>query len=211
MLDYPHRSACILWFAGCNMRCLYCYNPDIVFGKGTLDFVDVIAFLKTRVGLLDAVVFSGGECLLHKDIIALATAIKRMGFLIKIDTNGSRPEVLRQLAELSLIDYVALDFKALPIHFRRITQSNLFEAFEKSLLLLYTASIAFEVRTTVHSDLIDNATIGDMVRWLEQTGYRGNYYLQHFQNGRDTIKKLPHSYRICDSFDTPNIKIVLRG
>ena len=105
LLDYPHKSACILWYAGCNMRCLYCYNPEIVLGKGTIAFTNVIAFLKTRIGLLDAVVFSGGECLIHKTILEHIKIVKEMGFLVKIDTNGSCPKILKQLVDDNLIDY----------------------------------------------------------------------------------------------------------
>ena len=69
LLDYPDQTACILWFAGCNMKCSYCYNPEIVFGKGSYSIPEIISFLEKRRGLLDAVVFSGGECLLHKETI----------------------------------------------------------------------------------------------------------------------------------------------
>ena len=131
LLDYAHKSACILWFAGCNMRCLYCYNPEIVLGKGTISFEKTLTFLNSRKYLLDAVVFSGGECLLHKNILELITEVKKMGFLVKIDTNGSKPAVLRELLKKRLIDYVALDFKALPAHFKKITQSNFFLPFSK--------------------------------------------------------------------------------
>jgi pyruvate formate lyase activating enzyme len=116
LLDYPQRSACILWFAGCNMRCLYCYNPEIVFGKGSISFEKALQFIKNRVQLLDAVVFSGGECLLHKKAISFITKVKKMGFLIKIDTNGSQPKVLEELIQKELIDYVALDFNATKQH-----------------------------------------------------------------------------------------------
>ena len=111
LLDYPDKSACIFWYAGCNMRCLYCYNPEIVLGKGTATFSEAISFLKSRQGLLDAVVFSGGECLIHKNILDQIKTVKELGFLIKIDTNGSNPNVLKQLIKSNLIDYVALDFK----------------------------------------------------------------------------------------------------
>lgn len=213
LLDYPHRSACILWFAGCNMRCVYCYNPDIVFGKGKLSFEQVIAFLETRKGLLDAVVFSGGECLLHKDIIAFADTIKKMGFLIKIDTNGSRPDILQKLSESCLIDYVALDFKALPSKFKAITQSNLFAPFEKSVRLLLQNRVPFEIRTTIHSELIDNTQIGLMASWLEQIGYHGKYFLQHYVNDMETIAPLPYSSRTnsAAAFELKNIEIVFRG
>ena len=123
LLDYPDKSACIFWYAGCNMRCLYCYNPEIVLGKGTTTFSEAISFLKSRQGLLDAVVFSGGECLIHKNILDQIKTVKELGFLIKIDTNGSNPNVLKQLIERNLIDYVALDFKGTKNNFQQITRS----------------------------------------------------------------------------------------
>ncbi len=190
LLDYPHKSACILWFAGCNMRCLYCYNPEIVFGKGTLSFEKALDFLKSRKQLLDAVVFSGGECLLHKKSISFVAEVKKMGFLVKIDTNGSQPKVLEELIKKEHIDYVALDFKAMPENFEKITQSKLFIPFEKSLLLLLQSGISFEVRTTVHSELLKKNDIQQMISYLEKIGYVGNYYIQHFVNGAPTIEKL---------------------
>ncbi|HSD08756.1 anaerobic ribonucleoside-triphosphate reductase activating protein [Flavobacterium sp.] len=213
LLDYPHKSACILWFAGCNMRCLYCYNPEIVFGKGIISYENAIQFLKGRKQLLDAVVLSGGECLLHKKSIDFITEIKEMGFLVKIDTNGSKPEVLEELIKKGLIDYVALDFKAMPDNFEKITQSNLFVAFEKSLHLLLQKDIQFEVRTTVHSDLLKKEDIREMICYLENVGYTGNYYIQHFKNDVTTIKKLEHSFRELEneSLSTENIKICFRG
>ena len=132
LLDYPHKSACILWFAGCNMRCLYCYNPEIVQGKGRLSFEKILAFLNSRKNLLDAVVFSGGECLLHKKSLSLIEEIKKMGFLVKIDTNGSSPDRMRKLLEKNLVDYVALDFKAPKSKFESITKSDLFVPFEET-------------------------------------------------------------------------------
>ena len=213
LLDYPHKSACILWFAGCNMRCLYCYNPEIVMGKGTISFEKALTFLHSRKNLLDAVVFSGGECLLHKNSIQLITEVKKMGFLVKIDTNGSRPEVLQQLLENQLIDYVALDFKAMPVHFEKITQSNLFLPFEKTLRLLIESGLPFEVRTTVHSDLIDTNHMQAMIQYLEQQNYQGNYYIQHFVNGVTTLEKLGYSVKELEkeNLSTASIKVHFRG
>ena len=213
LLDYAHKSACILWFAGCNMRCLYCYNPEIVNGKGTISFEKALTFLNSRKNLLDAVVFSGGECLLHKNIIQLITEVKKMGFLVKIDTNGSRPEILQHTIENQLIDYVALDFKAMPIHFEKITQSNLFLPFEKSLHLLIESGIPFEVRTTVHSELINKNQMQSMIEYLELQNYQGNYYIQHFVNGANTLEKLDYSVRELEkeNLSTANIKVYFRG
>src|SRR5690606_23848771 len=143
LLDYPNHPACILWFAGCNMRCVYCYNPDIVLGKGKLSLQEVTRFLESRQALLQAVVFSGGECTLHPAIFSLAKAAKDMGYLVKVDTNGTKPNVLKKLLAEQLIDYVALDFKGIGKKHQNITQSRTFSTFATSLALLQSADIPF--------------------------------------------------------------------
>jgi pyruvate formate lyase activating enzyme len=212
LLDYPHKSACILWFAGCNMRCLYCYNPEIVLGKGTLSFEKIISFLQTRKNLLDAVVFSGGECLLHKRIISLITQVKQMGFLVKIDTNGSSPEIMQELLDKKLIDYIALDYKAPKSKFQAITQSDLNDSFEETLDLILTAKIPFEVRTTFHSCLLTEEDLTTMVSYLEKKKYVGNYYIQYYRNDVETLSKLERSNNSidCEKLSTNSIQIILR-
>lgn len=212
LLDYPNKTACILWYAGCNMRCLYCYNPEIVFGKGKFTFSEMVSFLETRKGLLDAVVFSGGECLLHKDIVEQIQTVKNMGFLVKVDTNGSKPEVLKALMEHDLLDYVALDFKSNRESFSTITQSDLFDLFEKSLQLLLEANVAFEVRTTYHSELIAQEELNEMIEYLKYNEYTGTYYIQHFRNNVETIGNLSNSTKNLDSMPIPteHIKVVFR-
>ena len=213
LLDYPHKSACILWYVGCNMRCLYCYNPEIVLGKGTTSFAETISFLKTRQGLLDAVVFSGGECLIHKNIIQHIKEIKAMGFLVKIDTNGSNPAVLKQLINENLIDYVALDFKATKEKFQEITKSDLFQPFEKSFEILLENTIQFEIRTTYHSDLISNSELNEMVGYLDAKKYTGNYYVQSFKNNVATLGDLNSSVRIKENEFSiaSNFKVIFRN
>ena len=212
LLDYPDKSACILWYAGCNMRCLYCYNPEIVFGKGKFSFSEMISFLETRKGLLDAVVFSGGECLIHKDIIEQIRLVKSMGFLVKVDTNGSKPEILKALIKQRLLDYVALDFKSNKESFSFITQSDLFDQFEKSLQLLLAANIVFEVRTTYHSELLAKEELNEMIEYLKYNEYTGTYYIQHFRNNVETIGKLPDSrHRLENELPADSaVKIVFR-
>ena len=213
LLDYPHKSACILWYVGCNMRCLYCYNPEIVLGKGTTSFAETISFLKTRQGLLDAVVFSGGECLIHKNIIQHIKEIKAMGFLVKIDTNGSNPAVLKQLINENLIDYVALDFKATKEKFQEITKSDLFQPFEKSFEILLENTIQFEIRTTYHSDLISNSELNEMVGYLDAKKYTGNYYVQSFKNNVATLGDLNSSVRIKENefSSASHFKVIFRN
>lgn len=212
LLDYPNKTACILWFAGCNMKCIYCYNPDIVFGKGKIDFSEVLLFLQKRKQLLDGVVFSGGECTLHKDIESYIEKIKQMGFAVKIDTNGSSPKVIEQLLQKKLIDYVALDFKATLNKFEQITQSKLFNCFQETLRILNKSNTSFEVRTTVHSDLHFNSDIQKMIHYLESENYKGTYFLQQFVNNTDTVGKINSSKSIhFEQNLISNIKIELRN
>lgn len=193
LLDYPEKTACIFWFAGCNMRCLYCYNPEIVYGKGSLTYEQALTFLKSRIGLLDAVVLSGGECSLHQHLPKFITEIKRLGFLVKMDTNGSKPGLLRYLSQKGLLDYVALDFKAPKHKFKRLTTSDLYLHFRESLRVLVNSGIRFEVRTTIHSELLNQNDVDEMLEVLDMEGYHGTYYLQHFRNGSDTLIELPES------------------
>lgn len=193
LLDFPDRTACILWFAGCNMRCGYCYNPEIVLGKGKLSWEHVQDFLISRRQMLDGVVFSGGECTIHPQAIPFVREVKKMGFEVKIDTNGSRPDVIGQLIEENLLDYVALDFKAMPENYWKVTKSDLFSTFEKSLEILIQSKVGFEVRTTVHSDQLTTSDLQAMETWLRGKGYPGTYYLQHFRGDKQTLGELGES------------------
>ena len=211
LLDYPDKSACILWFAGCNMKCDYCYNPEIVFGKGAFYFSEIVSFLKSRRNLLDAVVFSGGECLIHKDIIPFIKLVKSLGFLIKVDTNGSQPKVLEKLIEENLIDYVALDFKGPKEKFFAITKSDFYTQFLSCFQLLQASSIPFEIRTTYHSSLLNPEDIVAMQDVLLELGYDKNYYIQNFRNYQNTIAPLPDSQSISEKDIHQNMtKIIFR-
>ncbi|RXR31311.1 anaerobic ribonucleoside-triphosphate reductase activating protein [Flavobacterium piscinae] len=211
LLDYPDQTACILWFAGCNMKCSYCYNPEIVFGKGNYSIPELLSFLEKRRGLLDAVVFSGGECLLYKESIELMFLIKAMGFLIKVDTNGSKPERLQEAIDLGLIDYVALDFKATRAKFKSITESRFYEQFLECLSILQLSKTPFEVRTTVHTDLLNENDIVQMTQLLEDKDYNGNYFLQPYRNNSITLKPLNTSKNFdYTHLSTHNIRLCMR-
>ena len=211
LLDYPDKSACILWFAGCNMKCDYCYNPEIVFGKGLFYFSEIFSFLKTRRNLLDAVVLSGGECLIHKDIIPIIKLVKSLGFLIKVDTNGSQPKVLEKLIKEQLIDYVALDFKGTKEKFFAITKSDFYSQFISCFELLQNSSIPFEIRTTYHSSLLNPEDIASMQNVLVELGYDKTYFIQNFRNYQNTIAPLPDSQSISEKDIHQNMtKIIFR-
>lgn len=213
LLDFPDITSCILWFAGCNMRCSYCYNPDIVFGKGQTRIADALLFIESRKGLLDGVVLSGGECTLYKEIIPLANEIKKNGMLLKIDTNGSHPERIQELVEQNLMDYVSLDFKALPHKFEAITQSNCYSKFEQTLALLQKSGIPFEVRTTFHSALFSEHDLTAMTDHLASLGYSGKYYLQNFVNDTKTIGDIQQRHKKMEAFHRSEhpIEVVVRN
>lgn len=193
--DYPNKMAAILFYIGCNAHCPYCYNTDIV--KGKIDFKDgkeVQSFLKNRVGKLDAVVFSGGECTIWDELlIGDIRFAKNLGYLVKLDTNGTNPNLLKYLIKEKLIDFISLDFKCLPsdtnVFFKDVTAYN---NFLESLNILLTENIEFEVRTTVHRDVIDEHKLSEMCALLVERGYDKTYYIQQFFEG-DNIEYLDSS------------------
>lgn len=198
LLDYPDKTACILWFAGCNMRCLYCYNPGIVEGKGKLSYADALRFLRKRKGLLDGVVLSGGECTLHKELVAFCEQVKKEGVLVKVDTNGSNPSLMADLMKNGLIDYVALDYKAPVYKYEAITQSSLYENFEATLRLLLNGVVPFEVRTTVHTSLLNEEDLQNMVDYLAEQKFKGKLFIQHFINDTITLGNLANTRNRID-------------
>ncbi len=194
-LDYKDHLACIIWFVKCNMRCSYCYNSKIVEGEGVLSNKELFDFLKTRIGKLDAVVLSGGECTINPDIVELCEEIKELGFKIKIDTNGLNPDILRDLIDFSLVDFIALDYKAPSEKFKLITKNSSIEKFFKTLDMLIDKKFPFEVRTTIHSGLLDEDDINSIIIDLNNRRYEGTYYIQNYLHVEDTIDKLPEFSR----------------
>ncbi len=189
-LDYPGKLACIVWFCGCNMRCMYCYNSDIVFAKeGNYGVDELYDFLERRIGLLDGVVLSGGEPTIH-ELIPICRKIREYGFSIKLDTNGLNTEMVKALVEEGLVDYIALDFKAMNGKFGYVTGSSRYIGFIKTLEFLVSSQTQFEVRTTVHADLLQPEDINAMMRELKSYGYNGPYYLQRFIETRNNIANM---------------------
>ncbi len=194
-LDFNNRLACILWLVSCNMRCDYCYNKSIVFSKtGSISLNDVLSFLQKRVGLLDGVVLSGGEATEH-DLTLFCKEVKKLGFLIKLDTNGINFKKIKDLINLKLLDYIALDYKAPKYKFEAITHSNKFEDFSKTLDFLISSNIDFEVRTTLHADLLNEEDINFIIGDLKIRGYKKEYFLQNFLETEQNIGNLKDSDR----------------
>jgi pyruvate formate lyase activating enzyme len=172
------------------MRCDYCYNKDIVFAKdGKYSYENILDFLKTRVGLLEAVVLSGGEATTH-DLIPFCRKIKQLGFKIKLDTNGTNFLIVKKLIDEKLLDYVALDYKAPEAKFTQITHSNRYDEFSKTLDFLIKSKLPFEARTTIHNDLLDADDINKIIDDLKKRGYKNSYYIQEFLDTGSNIGNL---------------------
>ncbi|MCP4970793.1 MAG: anaerobic ribonucleoside-triphosphate reductase activating protein [Arcobacter sp.] len=210
-LDFKDHLSCVVWFVSCNMRCLYCYNPDIVLSKqGNYTLEDLYIFLKKRVGLLDAVVLSGGEATIF-ELVSICNTIKELGFKIKLDTNGSNSKLIEELLNKKLIDYVALDFKAPNYKYKNITNSNFYNEFLKSLNLLNKNICEYEVRTTLHNDLLDVDDINNMQDVLIENGYKNNFYIQKFLEV-ENLSNLETSKNIFDfSKLADKLNIVIRN
>lgn len=170
LLDYPGKVACTVFLQGCNFRCPFCHNSDLLGANAQPAYTEdeLLAFLRSRRGLLDAVCISGGEPTLSPELPALLRKIRALGYLTKLDTNGSRPDVLAALIGEGLLDYVAMDVKNAPSCYAPTcgTQRSDLSSIEESLRLLMTGDTAYELRTTLVHEMHDAASIEEMGRWL---------------------------------------------
>jgi pyruvate formate lyase activating enzyme len=180
LLDYPGEVSAIVWTIGCNFRCPFCYNRDIVLGDvKPIPTKEVFSFLEKRNGLLDALVISGGEPLLQDDIFDFCKKIKKMSYLIKIDTNGTFPEKLEDLIEKNLIDYVAMDIKAPRKKYDKLTNVKVdIKKIEESIKILQNSKIDYEFRTTYVPELLTKGDIIEIGKWLKHSK---KFYLQQFK------------------------------
>lgn len=212
--DFPNAVACILWFQGCNFNCKYCYNLDLVQGRfKPLPVEEVFQFLESRKGKLDGVVFSGGECTLYKELLPLITWVKEQGFAIKVDTNGSNPRMLEELLASKLVQYVALDYKAPFSLYPDITGFQKTGLIEKSLELLIHSDIDFELRTTIHTSLLQEKHIDQMLDHLRLKGFKGTYYLQNFKDGPTIANLAPQksTFNVSKNLSTDDIQVRYRN
>ena len=193
LLDFPGKVACTLFLQGCNYRCPFCHNSELLDQGGEAFMTEdaFFAFLEKRKGLLDGVCVSGGEPTLYAGLEALLHRIKALGFAVKLDTNGSRPDVLKSLVEKGLVDHVAMDVKNGPRHYAETTgiPGVSLEKIEESLRFLMTDAVSYETRTTVAEPLHSEESILEMGQWLAGLT-PGNkpriLYLQKFVD-RDTV------------------------
>ncbi len=179
LIDYPGKICAIVFTIGCNFRCPYCHNPELV--EETADEISekkFFAFLNKRAGLLDAVTITGGEPTMHNDLIEFIERIKALGFLVKLDSNGTRPDILETLVDKQLVDNIAMVIKApLDNYEQTIAQPFDVDKIKASIDLLLQNKVAYEFRTTVVKSLLapeDFQGIGELIQGAE------HYYLQQF-------------------------------
>lgn len=182
LIDYPAKGSCVLFTQGCPFRCPFCHNPALVIPStfsAPIAQEEVFSFLEKRKDKLDAVVISGGEPTMHRDLLPLMRRIKEMGFLIKLDTNGIHPSVLQKILTDALVDYVAMDIKGPLEKYHQMVQTPIDQQkIQKSIDLLMTSSIPFEFRSTIVPTLHSAQDIENMVRLIKNAPL---YILQKFQ------------------------------
>jgi pyruvate formate lyase activating enzyme len=198
MIDYPDKTAAIVFTLGCNFRCGYCHNPELVLPEKfnpSLDEDKIFEFFKTRIGKLDAISITGGEPTLQKDLPQFMKKVKDLGFLIKLDSNGTNPKMLKEIIDHKLVDYIAMDIKAPLEKYEEVIQAQInLEDIKKSIQMIMDSGIEYEFRTTIVksqlsvADLID---IGKLIKGAEI------YYLQKFvpskANDEEFLKKTTYS------------------
>lgn len=189
LLDFPGKMACTLFTAGCNLRCPFCHNSRLVInpaGQSEFTVDEILAFLKKRSGILDGVAISGGEPLMQKDIDVFIEKIRELGYAVKLDTNGTFPEKLKELVGRGLIDYVAMDIKNSPERYPETVGIGGYDIskIEESIAFLLEGNVDYEFRTTVvrefHSVFAIEG-IGKMIKGAKR------HYIQSFIDSGELI------------------------
>lgn len=190
LLDYPGLVACTVFTGGCNFRCPFCHNAPLVLPEELAHDTDeeqVLAFLKKRQGTLDGVAVTGGEPLLHKDIDVFLQKVHELGYMIKLDTNGSFPDRLIDIVERGLVDRVAMDIKNAPELYAETVGVPVLDLapVERSKNYLLEGHVDYEFRTTVVRGLHTAESIAGAAKWI--AGAK-EYYLQQFKDSGDVLK-----------------------
>ena len=208
LIDYPGKLSAIVFTHGCNLRCEYCHNPELVIDdiapEEVFDTAKVLKFLKNRFGKLEAVVITGGEPLLYDDLEPFIRSIKELGYLLKLDTNGLLPEKLEKYIKDGLLDYISMDVKYPENDYLTFTGENALDNVKKSIDIIMNSGIDYEFRTTyvkgIHT--IDSSkAIGAMIDGAKQ------YYIQNFRAG----KTINPSLSVQNSFTEKELKTLKKN
>lgn len=184
LIDYPGKVSCVFFLSGCNFDCPYCHNPDLARGCSnngiSLEEQDIDGFLEKRKGFLDGVVISGGEPTLNPDLLSLCRSVKKIGYSVKLDTNGSRPDMILRLINEGLVDYIAMDIKTDPVQYSSYIKKD-FKADRllQSIAIIMHSAPAYEFRTTCVKPVVDASIIKSIAKRIDGAE---RYALQRFRD-----------------------------
>ena len=189
LIDFPNTLACTVFLSGCNFRCPWCYSPELVLPEyiklqPEIKEADFFDFLKSKKGLLDGAVICGGEPTIHEELPFFCSKIKNLGYKVKLDTNGSNPEMLEKLFKQKIVDYVAMDVKApkesypKTVGFEGASGYYLVDKIEKSIALLKNNDVDYEFRTTIVPGVHTQEDIIKIANWIKPAK---KYFLQNFR------------------------------
>jgi len=189
LIEYPGKISAVLFLAGCNLRCQFCYVPHLVLPKliqnqKGISQVKIFSFLKERRNFLEAVAITGGEPTLNKQLPDFIKKIKKLGYLVELETNGTNPSMLKFLIEKKLVDYVAMDIKH-DLNFKKynlicgnVLTKEMFENIKKSIKILLSGKVDYELRTTIMKEFHKKEDILNICQKISKAKI---YYLQHYQ------------------------------
>lgn len=216
LVDFDGYVACTLFTGGCNYRCPFCHNSPLIDNQPTISFDEILTYLNKRKKMIDAVVITGGEPTLHNELPELIKQIKELGFIIKLDTNGTNPKMLKELIDSKLIDYIAMDIKSSFNSYNIVTGVNnpLLNNVKQSIDILKTSKIDYEFRTTLVKEYHDLNTINEMKELLQGSK---KLFLQKFvlrdtclnQNLHEVDMNIANSYK--EILESTISKVLLRG
>jgi anaerobic ribonucleoside-triphosphate reductase activating protein len=204
MIDFPGKIASVLFAQGCNFRCRFCYNRSLLpdTGPETIEWDEIITFLKARQGFVEGVVFSGGEPCYQPDLLKALAEVKELGFATSLHSNGYYPEKIKEAIKFNLVDYIAIDFKTIPEKYEKITgcpvDKNKFLGLAG---LIADSGVPHEYRTTVHPQIASENEIVQIARLLAEKKI-AKYVLQKFEYGNALDKSLPLIHQLGLNTDT---------
>lgn len=188
LLNYPDKIACTIFTSGCNLRCPFCHNSGLVTNNyNEISFDSIYEYLKKRIGILDGVCITGGEPLIHADIKDYIKKIKDLGYLVKIDTNGCNPKLLKELIDLKLVDYIAMDIKNIYSKYDITSGVKVnIDNIKKSISIIENSGIDYEFRTTIVKEFHSTQDIKEILSYISSNS---NYYIQNFKNSNDVFNR----------------------
>ncbi len=185
MVDYPGKVTSVIFLTNCNFRCPYCHNPEIVLNDPEIKEISqdyIIKEMKDRKKWIDAICITGGEPCLHKDLPEFIAKVKKEGFLVKLDTNGTNPEMIKELLDKKLVDFIAMDIKSNIEDYEKIAKTKVdLEKIKKSVDLIRNSKVDYEFRTTVVPDMHERENIKKIGEWLKGSK---KFALQNFRPGK---------------------------